>query len=113
MVIVELDTWAFYVKIVSKNISEYVNAKQLISNLFLVAYKLFLYKILIKAAIKAHEDDGSIAQGVSDIKKNGHVAAGRQPYAHFLEIKREGGHLKFGHFWTKSGAPVSCGEESK
>ena len=101
MVIVELDTWAFYVKIVSKNISEYVNAKQLISNLFLVAYKLFLYKILIKAAIKAHEDDGSIAQGVSDIKKNGHVAAGRQPYAHFLEIKNQTISVQFyQYFWT-------------
>ena len=82
----------------SKNISEYVNAKQLISNLFLVAYKLFLYKILIKAAIKAHEDDGSIAQGVSDIKKNGHVAAGRQCHNSFWDIKRGGGSQKFGHY---------------
>ena len=54
----ELDTWAFYVKIVSKNVSDDLIAKLLISNLFLVAYK---YKNLIKAAIKAHRDDGSIA----------------------------------------------------
>ena len=43
---------------------ETIYEKQLISNLFLVAYKLFLYKNRIKAATKAHEDDGSIAQVV-------------------------------------------------
>ena len=53
----------------SKTSHETIHAKQLISNLFLVAYKLFLYKILIKAAIEAHRDDGSIAQGVVDIVK--------------------------------------------
>lgn len=40
---------------------ETIDVKQLISNLFLVAYKLFLYKILIKAATKAHMTIGSIA----------------------------------------------------
>jgi len=57
----ELDTWEFNVKIVSKNASEPVNAKRLISNLFLVAYKPFLYKKIIKAAIEAHRNDGSVA----------------------------------------------------
>ena len=40
---------------------EAIDAKLLISNLFLVAYKLFLYKILIKVAIEAHEKDRSVA----------------------------------------------------
>lgn len=45
----------------SKTYHETIHAKQLISNLFLVAYKLFLYKILIKAATEAHRNDGLIA----------------------------------------------------
>ena len=67
----ELDSFATCVKIVSKNASEDINAKKLISNLFLVAYKLFLYKILIKPAIEAHKEDGSIAiwdRGRSDFQ---------------------------------------------
>ena len=88
LVIVEFNKKSFYVKIVSKNASKPVNAKMLISNLFLVAYKMFLYKILIKAAIEAHKHDGTVAIWVG------------------------GGHISriFGHV---SGAPVSCGEESK
>lgn len=66
----------------SKTYHETIHAKQLISNLFLVAYKLFLYKNRIKDAIKAHWTIGSVAV-------------------------RHGGGLKFGHYWTKSGAPVS------
>ena len=54
----EFNIKSFNVKIVSKNVSDDLIAKLLISNLFLVAYK---YKNLIKAAIKAHRDDGSIA----------------------------------------------------
>ena len=61
---------------------ETIDPKQLISNLFLVAYKLFLYKILIKAATEAHKDDGSAA------------VWGR-------------GSLISGHICLKSGAPVS------
>ena len=57
----ELDKKSFYVKNVSRNTSEPIIVKKLISNLFLVAYKLFLYKNLIKATIKAHRNDGSIA----------------------------------------------------
>ena len=55
----------------SKTYHETIHAKQLISNLFLVAYKLFLYKNRIKAATEAHEDDGSIAiwdRGRSDFQ---------------------------------------------
>ena len=46
---------------------ETIDAKQLISNKLSVAYKLFLYKNLIKAAIKAHEDDGSAAVRVGGV----------------------------------------------
>ena len=68
---------------------ETIDAKQLISNQLSVAYKLFLYKILIKAATKAHSNNGLVAQGVSDIKKNGHVAAGRQSRSHDYQKYQE------------------------
>ena len=58
---VELDTFAICVKIVSKIIVWGIDAKLLISNQLSVAYKLYLYKILIKDAIEAHRDYGSIA----------------------------------------------------
>ena len=60
----------------SKTYHETIHAKLLISNQLSVAYKLFLYKILIKAAIEAHRDDGSI------------VLRGR-------------GRLNFQDFWTR------------
>ena len=41
---------------------ETIDAKKLISILFLVAYKLFLYKILIKAAIEAQKKDEFITK---------------------------------------------------
>ena len=68
----EFNIKSFCVKNVSKNESEPVIAKQLISNLFLVAYKLFLYKNRIKAAREAHKHSGSIAlrgRGRSDFQK--------------------------------------------
>ena len=55
----------------SKTYHETIHAKQLISNLFLVAYKLFLYKNRIKAATEAHKHSGSIAlrgRGRSDFQ---------------------------------------------
>jgi hypothetical protein len=60
-----------------------IELKYLISNLYLVAYKLFLYKILINIGIEAHRNDGSVAG------------------------RLEGG-LKFGHYWTQSGAAGIC-----
>ena len=59
--IVELDKKSFYVKNESKNASEPIIAKKFISNLFLVVYKLFSYKILIKTATQTHKHDGSVA----------------------------------------------------
>jgi len=59
-----------------------IYAKLLISNQLSVAYKLFLYKILVKTATEAHRNDGSAA------------------------VRGRGG-LKFRHYWTSSGAPVS------
>jgi hypothetical protein len=55
----------------SKSYHETIDAKLLISNLFLVAYKLFLYKNRIKAATEAHKHSGSIAlrgRGSSDFQ---------------------------------------------
>ena len=57
----------------SKNASESIIAKQLISNLFLVAYKLFLYKNRIKAATKAHKDDESVAVWGRGSLISGHI----------------------------------------
>ena len=77
-----MDTFATCVKIVSKNKSETIIAKQLISNLLFVAYKLFLYKIRIIFGSKAHKDDGS-----ADVWGRGSLISG--------------------HICLKSGAPVS------
>ena len=78
----EFNIKSFNVKIVSKNASELVIAKQLISNLFLIAYNLFLSKNRINIAIKAHKHTESIAE-------------------------RHGAGRIFGHYWTSSGVAIS------
>ena len=82
-----MDNFASCVKIVSKNASDDIIAKQLISNLFLVAYKLFLYKIRIKYGLEAHKDDGSIAIRVGGDHKFGHYdkKAGRQKRTNYYQ----------------------------
>ena len=75
---------------------ETIDAKQLISNLFLVAYKLFLYKNRIKATIEAHKDDGSVAVMVGEVQKFGHYSrkAGRQQRMDYYQnIKNLNPHL--------------------
>lgn len=77
----------------SKNASEPFSAKQLISNLFLVAYKLFLYKILINDGIEAHRNDGSVAWGVLKIGHLGRKAGRQQRTNYYQSIKILNQHL--------------------